>query len=205
MHWLLLIVLAIILIAAIVLLVLLWRFLLPSTGKPEQYWRFVNPETEKHHKGKNIPAQILHDAYFKGDIDLQPGLDLLATLRKRAEYAEMTITPENIKFVLTTFLPEVIMHTRKQDEYAVQVHYDFGSMPHINTVVCLILMVLFLLLQHADDLFHSFLGNPMLYTCALFSNEQETIDQAQQRKLEVICQKAQVKQGDQILDIGCGW
>jgi cyclopropane-fatty-acyl-phospholipid synthase len=49
------------------------------------------------------------------------------------------------------------------------------------------------------------LGPSKLYTCAMFDSPQESLETAQQRKLDVICRKLRLKPGDRLLDIGCGW
>ena len=43
------------------------------------------------------------------------------------------------------------------------------------------------------------------YSCAYFKNKKETIEQAQQNKLDHIIKKLNIKPGQQLLDIGCGW
>ena len=45
----------------------------------------------------------------------------------------------------------------------------------------------------------------MVYTCGYFRDWDETLEQAQLNKLEMICRKLQLKPGDRMLDIGCGW
>lgn len=43
------------------------------------------------------------------------------------------------------------------------------------------------------------------YTCAYFREGTETLDEAQEKKLDLICRKLQLKESDRVLDIGCGW
>ena len=43
------------------------------------------------------------------------------------------------------------------------------------------------------------------YSCALFKNPQETLEQAQNNKLSHIVKKLNLKPGLRVLDIGCGW
>ena len=45
----------------------------------------------------------------------------------------------------------------------------------------------------------------MTYSCALFEEGVETLEDAQRAKLELICAKLQLKPGMRMLDIGCGW
>ena len=43
------------------------------------------------------------------------------------------------------------------------------------------------------------------YSCAIFKNTKETLEQAQTNKLEHIVKKLNLKPGQKVLDIGCGW
>jgi cyclopropane-fatty-acyl-phospholipid synthase len=45
----------------------------------------------------------------------------------------------------------------------------------------------------------------MVYSCAYFPTGMEGLDEAQEHKLEHICRKLHLKEGEQLLDIGCGW
>ena len=55
-----------------------------------------------------------------------------------------------------------------------------------------------------NDLFAAMLDKRMMYSCAYWDNA-ETLDQAQENKLELICQKLKLLPGQRVLDIGCGW
>jgi len=57
----------------------------------------------------------------------------------------------------------------------------------------------------SNDFYKLFLDSEMVYSCAYFRDWNETLEQAQQNKLEMICRKLQLKPGDRMLDIGCGW
>ncbi len=70
---------------------------------------------------------------------------------------------------------------RKNQDY-IQFHYDVGN-----------------------DFYKLFLGSEMMYTCAYFRDWSNSLDQAQQDKLDMICRKLQLQPGDRMLDIGCGW
>lgn len=50
-----------------------------------------------------------------------------------------------------------------------------------------------------------FLDERMVYTCAYFESEHDDIALAQRAKLDMICRKLRLKEGDRFLDIGCGW
>ena len=45
----------------------------------------------------------------------------------------------------------------------------------------------------------------MVYSCAYFAEPGESLEAAQERKLELICAKLRLEPGERLLDIGCGW
>lgn len=55
-----------------------------------------------------------------------------------------------------------------------------------------------------NDLYKLMLDKELIYTCAYWKNA-ETLDQAQEHKLDLICRKLNLEKGMKILDIGCGW
>ena len=58
----------------------------------------------------------------------------------------------------------------------------------------------------ASNAFYAlFLDASMVYTCAYFTDWNNSMAQAQHDKLDMICRKLRLKPGDTMLDIGCGW
>jgi cyclopropane-fatty-acyl-phospholipid synthase len=60
----------------------------------------------------------------------------------------------------------------------------------------------------SNQVFSLFLDPSMTYSCAVYDdpdNPRETLEEAQRRKLKLIAQKAGIKPGDHVLEIGCGW
>jgi cyclopropane-fatty-acyl-phospholipid synthase len=49
------------------------------------------------------------------------------------------------------------------------------------------------------------LGPTMVYSCAYFASPDDALEAAQERKLELICRKLRVAEGERLLDVGCGW
>ncbi len=45
----------------------------------------------------------------------------------------------------------------------------------------------------------------MVYSCAYFGSPDDTLDEAQTRKLDLVCRKLELQPGERLLDIGCGW
>ena len=55
-----------------------------------------------------------------------------------------------------------------------------------------------------NDLYHAMLGARMVYSCGYWRDAQ-TLDAAQEAKLDLICRKLQLRPGLRLLDVGCGW
>ena len=55
-----------------------------------------------------------------------------------------------------------------------------------------------------NDLYRAMLDKRMIYTCGYW-RDADNLDDAQAAKLDLICQKLQLKSGMRVLDIGCGW
>ena len=55
-----------------------------------------------------------------------------------------------------------------------------------------------------NDVFEAMLDTSMSYSCGYWANA-DTLEQAQQHKLDLICKKLELKEGEWLLDIGCGW
>ncbi|MEX6506095.1 class I SAM-dependent methyltransferase [Jiella sp. M17.18] len=57
----------------------------------------------------------------------------------------------------------------------------------------------------SNDFYRLFLDSRMLYSCGYFDGWHDDIDKAQFDKLDMICRKLRLKDGERLLDIGCGW
>ena len=55
-----------------------------------------------------------------------------------------------------------------------------------------------------NDLYEAMLDKRMVYTGGYWK-DAKTLDEAQEAKLDLVCRKIGLKEGDRILDIGCGW
>jgi len=61
--------------------------------------------------------------------------------------------------------------------------------------------------QHYDvgnDLFERMLDSQMNYSCGYWEG-CTTLEQAQENKMKMICEKLELKEGHRLLEIGCGW
>jgi len=53
--------------------------------------------------------------------------------------------------------------------------------------------------------FEPWLGRTLVYSCAYFHGPKDSLDDAQEQKLEHVCRKLRLQPGERFLDIGCGW
>ena len=155
---------------------------LPNKGV-EYYLDFHDDELKDLYKGQNkISMETFCELYFDNKVSFKG--DALDVLEFRHDWVKFTFTMSLFKFFLLGMIPEVIMHTRSQDEEQVRDHYDRG-----------------------DDFYEWFLGPRMVYTSGVINdiNKEESLEQLQDNKLKVICEKINLQAGETVLDIGCGW
>jgi len=141
---------------------------------------FKDSNLARRYANKPMPMATLYEAYFDGALDI-PG-DIYALLRNRHDFVTWSLTREHLRWAVTNFIPEVAIHSKKQDQRIVREHYDRGN-----------------------DFFGWFLGERMVYTSGFFETRAESLEQAQDNKMNLVCRKLQLEKGERLLDIGCGW
>jgi cyclopropane fatty-acyl-phospholipid synthase-like methyltransferase len=141
---------------------------------------FNDPKLERRWGDGPVPMTTLYEAYFDGAIDI-PG-DIAAFLKHRNDFVRYSLTWSHLKWAVTNFIPEVTVHSKEQDRRIVREHYDRGN-----------------------DFFGWFLGERMVYTSGFFQTRGESLEQAQDNKMDLVCRKLQLQAGERLLDIGCGW
>ncbi|WP_280273875.1 class I SAM-dependent methyltransferase [Nocardia wallacei] len=77
---------------------------------------------------------------------------------------------------------EGFRHSKGRDAEAIHHHYDVSN-----------------------EFYEYVLGPSMTYTCAVYGEENWTLEQAQENKYRLVFEKLNLKAGDRLLDIGCGW
>ena len=158
---------------------LYWR----DGGTPIDLGRFEQPQvTIRVKDASGLPLLIdpnldtLGRAYVEGLIDVEGSLaDVLAAAHGLADNAQ----PEN---GLMGRIKRSFTHTRETDSEAIQYHYDVSN-----------------------AFYGEWLDENMVYSCAYFENGDETLDQAQVKKIDHILRKIRLQPGQRLLDIGCGW
>ncbi|HEY0095515.1 MAG TPA: class I SAM-dependent methyltransferase, partial [Archangium sp.] len=137
------------------------------------------PAAARYSAGKVAMTTLIED-YIHERLDIEG--DFRAFIRERHSVADYKFVADHFKFLLTNFLPEVLIHSQEQDIRIGREHYDRGN-----------------------DFFGWFLGPRMIYTSGFFTSPNQTLEQAQDQKMKLVCDKKQLKKGERYLDIGCGW
>jgi cyclopropane-fatty-acyl-phospholipid synthase len=73
-------------------------------------------------------------------------------------------------------------HSIERDRHAIAYHYDVSN-----------------------DFYRLWLDRRMVYSCGYFEDASRDLESAQTAKLEYLCRKLRLQEGQEVLDIGCGW
>lgn len=135
-------------------------------------------------------------AYVAGDIDVEG--DIFAALELQSRLPKIRLTPSAMSKAVQELggwrevrpLPPPpeearlsgLPHSRSRDKAAVSHHYDVSN-----------------------AFYEMVLGPSLTYSCAVFHHPDDTLEQAQANKYELICRKLGLREGMRLLDVGCGW
>jgi cyclopropane-fatty-acyl-phospholipid synthase len=120
----------------------------------------------------------LGESYMDGWWDCQ-AIDQMSDRMLRAQLEREVLSFKNVSAFVLAKLSN--LQSQQRAAQVCEQHYDLGN-----------------------DLFQKMLDPRMVYTCGFWPQAQ-TLAEAQTAKLELICQKLQLKPGMRLLDIGCGW
>ncbi|HFE9686007.1 cyclopropane-fatty-acyl-phospholipid synthase [Clostridium perfringens] len=122
------------------------------------------------------PSVALGEAYMKGDIDIEGDLQKFFESIIRNKDSFMN---KNTVFRLASKIKAPSLMKSKKD---IAHHYDIGN-----------------------DFYSLWLDKTMSYSCGYFKNSTDTLYDAQMNKIHHILKKLNLKEGQHLLDIGCGW
>jgi len=127
----------------------------------------------------------LGEAYVEGRIDLVgTAQDIVQIARRLAEIGAegASHAAEGAVARLLHRLAHAADHTKEADRQAIQYHYDVSN-----------------------AFYAEWLDPAMVYSCAYFERGDESLAEAQQKKIDHILTKLRIQPGQTLLDIGCGW
>lgn len=122
------------------------------------------------------PSVTLGEAYMHKQIDIDGNIkDVIAAIYNNPK-SFLRYKGKFSKLVKTA------NNSLKKNKENVCYHYDIGN-----------------------DFYQLWLDKSMTYSCAYFKTEEDTLEQAQRNKVDYILKKLNLKEGQTLLDIGCGW
>jgi cyclopropane-fatty-acyl-phospholipid synthase len=134
-------------------------------------------------------------AYVAGDVDVEGSLDSLFSIKMPSVRAVLRPGPMRsllddmgLSILRPLPAPEIearprgILHSKARDRQAVTHHYDVSN-----------------------RFYEMVLGKSMSYSCAVFESTEDSLEDAQLRKVDLIARKLDLVPGMRLLDIGCGW
>jgi len=138
------------------------------------------------------------EAYVVGEIDVEGDLEtLLAAFDELLDSGRRTLLTTRLRALgdLTVLKRGAARadegaaarldgrtHSRERDACAIRHHYDLPV-----------------------DFYRLWLDRHLTYSCGYFPTGEESLDEAQEAKLEHVCRKLRLRPGLRLLDIGCGW
>ena len=137
-----------------------------------------------HYKLLFYPDLYFGEAYSNGSLTIENG-----TL---TEFLNMAL--QNIGRKETNFFSELLNKIRGSYRYLT--NFNFIKKSKMNIA------------RHydiSDDLYDLFLDSKRQYSCAYFKNENDSLETAQNNKIDHIIKKLNLKPNQKVLDIGSGW
>ncbi|MCK9295089.1 MAG: cyclopropane-fatty-acyl-phospholipid synthase family protein [Desulfobulbaceae bacterium] len=119
------------------------------------------------------------EGYMNGDIEVEGDLRQVTLLAYQTQPLQ-AVTMRVLYNLAMLHLKQ--RNTLRRDKTHIASHYDIG-----------------------DDFYRLWLDRKMIYSCAYFKNETDSLEQAQEEKIKLCCRKLRLHERENLLDIGCGW
>ena len=151
-------------------------------GKKEDGRSFrVKFVTEKGLKNFILRGTVgFGESYMLGEIRVEGDLvDCISTAYDPSLKLFKPSIREKIRFI-TMYLKN--RNTLKGSKRNIKAHYDLGN-----------------------DFYRLWLDKNMEYTCAFFDYPEQSLEDAQLNKMEYVCRKLELKEGETVLETGSGW
>ena len=148
------------------------------------------------------PSELsIVEAYLSGDIDIDGEMEsamgladeiadrlhsprVLVRLLRHLRALPRREPADDVRAGRSTTVVEPVgrPHDPQRDRAAIRFHYDVGN-----------------------EFYSLWLDSRMVYSCAYYRRDTDTLDEAQRAKLDLVCRKLRLRPGHRLLDVGCGW
>lgn len=164
-----------------------WQWLSSAGGRPECTIALTNTSALEAFL-VSASEITLGEAFIRGDLDVEGDLfsafDIAEHLLNRLGTVRQRLSATMLSFAvgLRRWISHGQRHSRDRDRAAIAHHYD-----------------------QPVDFFRPWLGRTLAYSCAWFRSPDDSLDEAQEQKFDLICRKLRLQPGERFLDVGCGW
>jgi cyclopropane-fatty-acyl-phospholipid synthase len=129
----------------------------------------------------------LGESYMDKDWDSKNLPKTISILKMNEEKLIKAIGKNSLNLLINTSLVKIndffyTKNTIDKSKANISHHYDIGN-----------------------DLYEKMIGKTMQYTCAYYNEPDISLDEAQIRKMRLVAKKLDLKEGQEVLDIGCGF
>ncbi|QAA30502.1 SAM-dependent methyltransferase [Clostridium manihotivorum] len=153
-----------------------WDGTVENYGEGEAKFKIIFNEPIPKGDIINDPSMALGEGYMTNKVDIEGSVqDVIESLYNNKE----SFLKNGAKYEK---LLKKIKSTIKTSKENIQFHYDIGN-----------------------DFYKLWLDDTMTYSCGYFKNDTDSLTDAQKNKVEHILKKLNLKEGQSLLDIGCGW
>ncbi|GAA4331905.1 class I SAM-dependent methyltransferase [Pigmentiphaga soli] len=142
----------------------------------------VNNMRALAHLGRGEIGKLAQD-YVEGGLDIRGSMrDVMSAAAGILPRSPVSTEGYGWLATLGKRVVSTLRHTRERDARQIEFHYDLS-----------------------DDFYGLWQDPRRVYSCAYYRTSDMTLAQAQEAKLDHICRKLRLHEGERFLDIGAGW
>lgn len=167
----------------------------PAPGRPARFTLVLNRPDALRRMLLPPARRTLGEAYIAGDFDIEGDMTaifgLVRPIARNLSARKIARLALDLRKLRADAEPRARfsgprlsgrLHSPERDEQAIRHHFDIGN-----------------------DFYRLWLDERMVYSCSYFPTGAETLDHSQERKLDHICRKLRLTEGERFLDLGCGF
>jgi len=153
-----------------------WDGSIENCGDGEALFKFIFNQPISKAEVLNNPSIVLGEAYMTKKIDIEGNLQYVIESIYNNKESFLRKSEKYLKLI------KLLKSTIKRSKDNIEFHYDIGN-----------------------DFYKLWLDDNMTYSCGYFESDTDSLNTAQKNKINYILKKLNLKEGQSLLDIGCGW
>ncbi|WP_163337503.1 cyclopropane-fatty-acyl-phospholipid synthase family protein [Desulfopila sp. IMCC35008] len=158
--------------------IIFWDGRVHKVGKGDDFTVYFKTKSALKKVLLDLPLGF-GEGYMNGDIEIEGDLSQVVNVGLLSDRLQDKKPTSLLNSVALNLLQR---NNKKADKRNIAYHYDLGN-----------------------DFYKLWLDSKMLYSCAYFKDDRDSLEQAQIQKINLCCRKLQLQPDEHLLDIGCGW